>query len=85
MNSKLCLRAAGMISLLLAAGHALGNPWLPVPNDQRRALVDAMSAYHFDVLGSSHSYRDFHVGFGWMLPPICRETRCCSGSLPGCR
>lgn len=67
MHSKLYLRAAALITLLLAIGHTLGHPWLPVREDQGRAVVEAMSAYRFNVMGLSRSYRDFHLGFGWML------------------
>jgi hypothetical protein len=67
MHGKLYLRAAAVITLLLAIGHTLGHPWLPVLEDQGRAVVAAMGAYRFDVMGLSRSYRDFHLGFGWML------------------
>jgi hypothetical protein len=67
MTSKHWLRAAALISLLLGSGHMLGRPWLPVADDQGRAVVDAMRFYRFDVMGLSRSYWDFHLGFGWML------------------
>ena len=61
------MRAAAVITLLLAIGHSLGSPWTPAGSPEARALVTAMSTYRFDVMGLERSYHDFYVGFGWTL------------------
>ena len=64
---KLLLRMAAVVTALLALGHTLGNPWTPEIGDGARSVIDAMARYRFDVEGMTRSYRDFYVGFGWML------------------
>jgi hypothetical protein len=67
MSPVHCLRAAAIVTLLMGAGHMSGCPWTPVGDAAGQRVIDAMSAYHFDAMGSSRSYQDFFTGFGWML------------------
>jgi hypothetical protein len=67
MSSRFLLRAAAVVTLLLAAGHILGSPWTPADRPQGHQVVDAMQAYRFDAMGLERSYYDFYVGFGWLL------------------
>ena len=64
MKTPLLLRIASVISLLFTAGHSFGGlqKWSPVPQN---AVLDAMTAVKFDVMGVSRSYLDFYMGFGW--------------------
>jgi len=64
---RLLLRMAAVVTALLALGHTLGNPWTPEIGNGARSVIDAMARYRFDVEGMTRSYRDFYVGFGWML------------------
>jgi hypothetical protein len=67
MSAVLWLRAAACVTILLAVGHLLGNPWTPATNPEAQRLIDTMGSYHFDAMGFSRSYLDFYKGFGWML------------------
>jgi hypothetical protein len=66
MSSRLFLRSAAVVTLLMAVGHLLGSPWTPADTPQGHQVVDAMRAYRFDVMGLERSYYDFYVGFGWL-------------------
>jgi len=60
------LRAASVLTLLIAVGHSLGGlkKWSPMgPN----AVLDAMGSTRFQAMGVSRSYLDFYTGFGWSL------------------
>src|SRR5262245_2404409 len=66
MTTTLWLRISSVVSLLFAAGHALGGRkhWSPMgETDVLRAMRDV----RFDVMGSSRSYLDFYEGFGHSL------------------
>jgi hypothetical protein len=67
MSAVLWLRAAACVTVLLAVGHLLGNPWTPATNAEGQRLIDTMNSYHFDAMGFNRSYLDFYKGFGWML------------------
>ncbi|HLW22912.1 MAG TPA: hypothetical protein VKT22_00975 [Steroidobacteraceae bacterium] len=67
MNAALALRLGAVIELLLGLGHGIGYPWEPAAPPASPELLGAVRTLHFDVLGVSRSYFDFHVGFGWML------------------
>lgn len=67
MRATAILRGAALVTLLLATGHLLGNPWTPVTDDAGARVVNAMNGYHFDVTGVARSYFDFYVGFGWLI------------------
>ncbi len=66
MKTSVLLRIASVISLLFTAGHSSGGlqKWSPMANN---AVLDAMTAVRFDVMGVSRSYLDFYMGFGWSL------------------
>ncbi|MGE5103383.1 MAG: LIC_13387 family protein, partial [Betaproteobacteria bacterium] len=54
------LRAASVLTLLLAAGHTLGMPWTPDRTERGAALVAALRAVTFEVMRSTRSYWDFY-------------------------
>ena len=58
------LRAASVLTLLLAAGHTLGMPWTPDRTERGAALVASLRAHTFEVMRSTRSYWDFYQGFG---------------------
>ena len=66
MKTALFLRIASAISLLFALGHSTGGlqKWSPMGDN---AVLQAMTAVHFDVMGASRSYLDFYMGFGWSI------------------
>ena len=66
MTTTLLLRIASVISLLFALGHTLGGmkKWSPMGDND---VLKAMTTVRFDVMGTSRSYLDFYMGFGWSL------------------
>ena len=66
MNPVLWLRISSIVSVLFAAGHALGGrkSWSPLGET---AVLSSMRDYRFDVLGVNRSYFDFYLGFGHSL------------------
>ena len=61
MNASLLYRIAAVLILLFDVGHTSGFPW----SDPKWGVdVGSMRSTHFDILGSSRTYWDFHVGFG---------------------
>jgi hypothetical protein len=66
MKTTLLLRIASGISLLFAAGHALGgtSDWSPVGETE---VLNTMRTVRFDVMGVSRTYLDFYHGFGHTL------------------
>jgi hypothetical protein len=66
MTTTLLLRIASVISLLFALGHTAGGmkKWSPMGDND---VLKAMTTVHFDVMGTSRSYLDFYMGFGWSL------------------
>jgi hypothetical protein len=66
MTTTLWLRISSVVSLLFAAGHALGGRkhWSPMGETD---VLKAMRDVQFDVMGSSRSYLDFYEGFGHSL------------------
>lgn len=66
MTTTLLLRVASVISLLFALGHTLGGMkhWSPMGDND---VLKAMTSARFDVMGTSRSYLDFYMGFGWSL------------------
>jgi hypothetical protein len=67
VNPARWLRLAACVTALLAVGHLLGHPWMPLANAEEQRLADALWLHHFDVMGLDRTYRDFYEGFGWML------------------
>lgn len=66
MTTTLWLRISSVISLLFAAGHALGGlkHWSPMGDNP---VLQAMRTVRFDTMGADRSYFDFYVGFGHSL------------------
>jgi hypothetical protein len=66
MSAVLLLRVSAFTSLLFALGHTLGGVkfWSPMGDNQ---VLQLMRSVHFDVMGTSRSYFDFYMGFGWSL------------------
>jgi hypothetical protein len=66
MKMATWLRAASVLSLLLALGHTAGGlqHWSP-PGETE--VLRSMGAFRFDALGSNRSYLDFYLGFGYII------------------
>jgi hypothetical protein len=66
MTTTLLMRIAAVISLLFTVGHTLGGlkKWSPMGDNE---VLKAMSAVRFDTMGTSRSYLEFYMGFGWSL------------------
>ena len=64
MKTTTFLRIASILALLQFAAHtALTLFGRPGHGAEEIALVEAMKSHHFDFLGSSRSYWDFHFGY----------------------
>ena len=65
-NKGLWLRAAAVLSVLLAAGHSAGGlkSWSPIGESD---VLRAMRSFRMDAQGVQRSYLDFYLGFGWSL------------------
>jgi hypothetical protein len=65
-NRTSWLRAASVLSLLLAAGHSVGGlkSWSPIGESD---VLRAMRSFRMDAQGVQRSYLDFYLGFGWSL------------------
>jgi len=66
MTTTLWLRISSVITVLFAAGHALGGRkhWSPMGEN---AVLSAMRDTHFQTMGVNRSYLDFYTAFGWSL------------------
>ena len=66
MTTTLLMRIAAVISLLFTVGHTLGGlkKWSPMGDNE---VLKAMSAVRFDTMGTSRSYLELYMGFGWSL------------------
>jgi hypothetical protein len=64
MKTRLFLRIAAIVSLLLAIGHSIGGTksWSPMPDND---VFRAMRTVRFDVGSASRTYLDFYLGVGW--------------------
>lgn len=62
----LWLRAASVLSVLLAAGHSAGGlkSWSPIGESD---VLRAMRSFRMDAQGVQRSYLDFYLGFGWSM------------------
>jgi hypothetical protein len=67
MKTSLLLRVAAAITLLYCVGHTMGMPWTPVTGPQENAVIDAMKATRFEVMGNTRTYWDFYIGFGLVI------------------
>jgi hypothetical protein len=63
MSPPVLLRTASALTLLFAAGHAMGavDFWSP-PGET--TVLEAMRSFQFDVMGTTRTYLDFYLGFG---------------------
>jgi hypothetical protein len=66
MRPSLPLRIASILTFLFAAGHTAGGLSLWSPAGETEVLR-AMRAFHFDTGGTSRSYLDFYLGFGFII------------------
>jgi hypothetical protein len=66
VSATLLLRIAFVISLLFAAGHTRGGlkKWSPMGEND---VLEAMATVRFETMGTSRSYLDFFMGFGWSI------------------
>ena len=66
MSTTLTLRIASVIALLFAAGHMMGGlkKWSPMGDND---VLKAMTSVRFNVMGENRSYREFYMGFGWLV------------------
>jgi hypothetical protein len=68
MQPKILLRIAAAAILLFELGHTLGGMIFAESHGaEEDALMAALAAYRFDVMGSTRSHHDFYVGEGWYL------------------
>jgi hypothetical protein len=63
LTPTLYLRLASGVTVLYAAGHALGGieSWSP-PGDTD--VLQTMRTFEFDVMGATRTYMHFYLGFG---------------------
>jgi hypothetical protein len=68
MRSTLYLRIASVLAIIHAILHTIGGV-LSKPSKGAReiAVIDAMKAQSFNVMGSMRTYWDFFYGYGWLL------------------
>src|ERR1700675_3953896 len=66
MTTSVWLRISSIIPFLFAVGHTLGglSKWSPVGDNP---VLEAMKDNRFDVMGTSRTYLDFYMGFGYSL------------------
>jgi hypothetical protein len=66
LTPAILLRTASCLTLLFAAGHAMGgmDSWSP-PGETD--VLQSMRAFQFDVMGATRTYWHFYVGFGLYL------------------
>ena len=75
MKTRLFLRIAAVLCLLLAVGHSIGGmkSWSPMPDND---VFNAMKTVRFDLGSVNCTYLDFYVGLGWSLGILSRR---CAG------
>jgi hypothetical protein len=63
LTPALLLRMASGLTLLFAAGHAMGamDSWSPSGETE---VLRSMRTFQFDVMGATRTYWHFYVGFG---------------------
>src|SRR5262245_2609306 len=66
MTASLWLRIAAAIMALFAAGHTLGgqSAWSPLGETP---VLQQMRDFRFDAMGTSRSYFEFYLGFGYSI------------------
>jgi hypothetical protein len=65
MNSTILLKTASVLMLVHFIGHTLGMMSGPSHGPEEVAVIESMKAHHFDAMGSSRSYWDYFLGFGF--------------------
>jgi hypothetical protein len=66
MTASRWLRIAAVIMALFAAGHTLGGrkAWSPAGET---AVLEQMRTFQFDAMGTSRTYLEFYLGFGFVI------------------
>jgi hypothetical protein len=66
MTASRWLRIAAVIMVVFAAGHTMGGQkaWSPVGETP---VLEQMRAFRFDAMGTSRSYLEFYLGFGYSI------------------
>jgi hypothetical protein len=66
MTASRWLRVAAVIMALFAAGHTMGgqSAWSPLGET---AVLQQMRTFRFDAMGTSRSYLEFYLGFGYVI------------------
>lgn len=66
METTILLRISAIISLLFGVGHLMAGAqkWSPVADNP---VLQSMRTVRFDVMGTSRSYLDLYMGFGYSL------------------
>jgi hypothetical protein len=68
MSSRLTLRIAGVALSILFLGHTVGGMLFATSHGpEEDKLLEALRAYHFEIMGFSRSHADFYRGEGWYL------------------
>ena len=66
MTASRWLRVAAVIMALFAAGHTMGGrkAWSPIGETP---VLEQMRTFQFDAMGTSRTYLDFYLGFGFSI------------------
>lgn len=66
MTATRWLRVAAVIMALFAVGHTMGGQkaWSPLGETP---VLQAMREFRFDAMGTSRSYFEFYLGFGYVI------------------
>jgi hypothetical protein len=65
MNSALFLRIASVLTLIHCVLHTIGGVLSkPRNGSEEMAVIDAMKAHSFNIMGSMRTYWDFFFGYG---------------------
>jgi len=68
MSPKVLLRIAAAAAAVFTLGHTLGGMIFATSHGPAgEAVLAALGAYRFDMMGTSRSHLDFYVGEGWYL------------------
>lgn len=67
MRTRLYLRSAAVLTLLLGVGHLFGRPWTPANDLGAKVVVAAMNAHSMHVMGFNRTMMDFYSGFGLII------------------
>lgn len=66
MTASRWLRVAAVVMALFAAGHTMGgqSAWSPLGETP---VLQQMRTFRFDAMGTSRSYLEFYLGFGYVI------------------